>query len=128
MCTTHNSIPHSAYHKFTQSLIQREATRLHHKQAKAEKRGVVAGLALNEWLAILDSFKWRCAHCGDGFNSMELLKPFNEGGDLVMSNVYPICKACTQARFSRRQMERNLSDKLAAMYGVNNDKDCVCEK
>ena len=93
---------------FTESR-KHELTRVKHHLHRAEKAGNDATLTINQWLKILDYFKWKCAYCPNGqFEVLEHIVPILSGGGTTSINCIPACLSC-----NRRKDSKLLIDKLS---------------
>lgn len=74
---------------------RRETGRVHHHLHMARKYGLSATLTLEEWLATLAHFHWKCAYCQHApYTVLEHFEPVIAGGGTTRYNCVPACDEC----------------------------------
>jgi predicted phage replisome organizer len=59
-----------------------------------------AGLPLNDWCDVLNTFNHQCAYCGSSNGELEQdhILPFNYGGKYEVKNIVPACRSCNASK------------------------------
>lgn len=82
-----------------QGVYQRENRVVVAQVRRAMLKGNPATLTLDQWLATLKHFEWRCAYCPDGsYEALEHFVPVEYGGGTTAANCVPACKTCNSAK------------------------------
>jgi 5-methylcytosine-specific restriction endonuclease McrA len=93
---------------------RREADRVHHHLHMARKYGLSATLTLEEWLATLAHFHWKCAYCQHApYTVLEHFEPVIAGGGTTRYNCVPACDVCNLAKQGFHP------DHIPAEYGMD---------
>lgn len=74
---------------------RKEAKRVAYHLARASKLALPALLTLDQWMATLEYFGWKCAYCGQGeYEVFEHFIPLFHGGGTTYNNCVPACMRC----------------------------------
>ena len=93
---------------------RREAERVHHHLHMAKKYGLSATLTLEEWLATLAHFHWKCAYCQHApYTVLEHFEPVIIGGGTTRYNCVPACDECNLRKQGLHP------DHIPAEYGMD---------
>ena len=82
------SIPHIDY-----QVEQRRAAK--HRN-RARRMGRNGNLTLGQWMWLLIAYRFRCAYCGEPYETMDRILPLCNGGHMTKENVVPACDRCNQ--------------------------------
>jgi 5-methylcytosine-specific restriction endonuclease McrA len=77
---------------------------------RARVANVEVALTFDEWVAILEEYKYRCAYCGREFSrrlrpTQDHKIPLCRGGKHVRDNIVPACMRCNQVKQARTPAE-----------------------
>lgn len=93
---------------------RREADRVRHHLHMARKYGLSATLTLEEWLATLAHFHWKCAYCQHApYTVLEHFEPVIVGGGTTRYNCVPVCNECNLGK------QGSHPDHIPAEYGMD---------
>lgn len=102
------------HHRDKEQQRKREADRVHHHLHMARKYGLSATLTLEEWLATLAHFHWKCAYCQRApYTVLEHFEPVIAGGDTTRYNCVPACDECNLSKQGLHP------DHIPAEYGMD---------
>ena len=87
---------------------------------EAQRRALQAGLSgthtLEQWLARVDFYGWRCAYCSTSLDFATLTQdhviPVSRGGTNWASNLRPACKSCNSKKKNRSPKEFFVGSKV----------------
>lgn len=65
---------------------------------RAQRLSLPATLTLEQWLATLDHFGWKCAYCDGPYQALDHFMPVSEGGGTTVDNCVPICIDCNYTK------------------------------
>ena len=68
---------------------------------RTEKLGLPSTLTLNEWIAIIRMYDYKCAYCGRNYEHMDHVIPVSKGGGTTADNVVPACQFCNMSKHDR---------------------------
>jgi len=86
--------------------LAREDLVVWRQNERAREAGAVGSLTLNQWIYILNAFRWRCAYCPDGpYQALEHVIPISRGGGTTAYNCVPACTPCNSAKGGRHPDE-----------------------
>ncbi len=72
------------------------------QKRRARKKGSDATLTEDQWLAILKSYKYKCAYCGKREKlTQDHVIPLSRGGRHSSDNVVPACRSCNGKKGDR---------------------------
>lgn len=93
-------------HASARHALEVAASTVSRANANAAKRGNIADLSIEEWLALLAAYKYRCAYCrGTGALSLDHVVPLSRGGATTLRNVVPACRTCNSRKGARRWVD-----------------------
>lgn len=80
-----------------------KAARIWAERRRARKKGLLSTLTVEQWEAILHTYKHRCAYCGHRSNNLtqDHLVALSQGGPTVAHNIVPACKSCNSSKGAR---------------------------
>lgn len=82
--------------------LQAENRKLLVQLKRATDRGLAATLTLDQWVATLNHYSWKCAYCRVGaYEALEHVIPIDLGGGTTVGNCVPACKVCNSAKGAR---------------------------
>jgi 5-methylcytosine-specific restriction endonuclease McrA len=81
------------------AVLKKEKSRVASQNFRANKKGLVADLTLEQWIAILEQHSHLCHYCGEPFSEIDHIVPVSWGGGTTASNVVPSCRACNTKRY-----------------------------
>jgi 5-methylcytosine-specific restriction endonuclease McrA len=91
---------------------QWEKARLRRQVRGARKRAVELGAAVidftvEDWLALLEEFEYRCAYCDadDLALAIEHRTPLSRGGEHTKANIVPACEPCNMNKANKTEEE-----------------------
>lgn len=73
---------------------QTEKETVTQQNRRAVREGVVADLTIEQWIATLESWGFKCAYCGGEYQVMEHIIPVSQGGGTTVDNCVPACFSC----------------------------------
>lgn len=65
---------------------------------RAKRKGFAATLTLQEWVAILEKYNYRCAYCGGDYEVLEHILSLRFGGGTTKDNCVPSCRSCNRLK------------------------------
>lgn len=71
-----------------------ESARVMYHNRRAEDYGLPATLTLEQWIATLEHFEWKCAYCRGKYAVLEHFVPLGYEEGTTWSNCVPACNKC----------------------------------
>lgn len=81
--------------------LEQERQRIAHQNGRALSHDEPGTLTLQEWVATLDYFRWRCAYCDGPYEVLEHYWPIGSGHGTTVKNCLPACKRCNTRKSDR---------------------------
>lgn len=78
--------------------IKSEAARVSSHNKRADKRDQPGDLSSVEWAFLLAHHGFRCAYCGQVYESIDHIIPISNGGGTTFTNVLPACQECNEKK------------------------------
>jgi 5-methylcytosine-specific restriction endonuclease McrA len=74
---------------------KQEARKVQDQVHRAKRAGLPATLTVDDWIATLAYFEWKCAYCGTApYAVLEHVQPIIDGGGTTLFNCVPACADC----------------------------------
>lgn len=88
--------------------------------SKANKRGAVGSLSLDQWRTLCVYYGNKCLRCGkQGRLDMDHVVPISMGGSAYVDNVQPLCRSCNSFKNDRVIDYRPDGGEFARIIGRN---------
>lgn len=85
-------------------------------------------ITVDEWLAILKEYSYRCAYCGTDIDiGIEHIIPLSKGGEHIASNIVPACQSCNSSK--RNKTGDDLPERfkeVVHMLSIHNKQLTMC--
>jgi len=86
-----------------ETCVGRTSVQRGHIVRRDRERKLANTLTFDEWLEILEDYRYKCAYCGESFSHSNLptidhIIPISRGGNNVKENVAPACRSCNSKK------------------------------
>jgi 5-methylcytosine-specific restriction endonuclease McrA len=113
------------YHPVTVAEIEKiettskEEQKVRYHNKRAAKANLPATLTLEEWIATLDYFEWKCAYCKGKYSLLEHFIPLNHGVGTTKENCVPACGSCNTIKQAWNPLSEWGPDMKKIREGIN---------
>lgn len=78
--------------------VKVEKQKVKHHNTRARNARLPATLTIEQWIATLDFFEWRCAYCYGEYTLLEHFIPMSHGKGTTWDNCVPSCGKCNMLK------------------------------